>query len=67
MFAIAPEPEDEELAALAVALTALLDERSGEPVAAPEVPRWAAAGRHDAVRASSRAGVRGWGRLGSRR
>ncbi len=47
---ISPEPSDEEAAAIAGVIAALLAETPDDEVPAPPVDRWALASRHEALR-----------------
>ncbi len=49
-IAISPEPSDEEVAAIAGVVAALLTVTPDEEASAPTVDRWALAGRHEALR-----------------
>ena len=63
IWSISPQPDEDELAVLAVALEALTEaDASRHPAAAAALPRWAQAGRQAAV-LGLRGGPRtGWGR-----
>jgi hypothetical protein len=52
-ISISPEPSDDEVAAVAAMITAMAasaGDDEGESNPAPQVERWALAGRHEAMR-----------------